>query len=433
MAKTSKRTEEEMLQETFAQFQAQATTEDAATESGDTSPGAVKNGNKNNLILLASCVAAVGIVGYIFFVKPMLSSEQVAAPTQNNQTQLAANQNNQAQQPVAPVNPTQQNQGLQAPVTPEPQVQQPALDPIAQLQAQANQVVPPMPAATPVAPPDAIKTPEIDKFFAQGQQMPAPVPAPVNPAVPAAPIQAPIEMSPTPSTPTPSVQTQVAVTPGVVTEPVAPIVPNNPVVADINPVAPVVPVTALDAQQTNVVTELQNRFEAQNNEFKNLIAGVDGRVTGLEEKVTSHDARITRLESFHEGQKAKVKPAEKKVESVSSSSEVKSVAASEKAKAVVKKVRPEVKPRNEVVQDENVLFGSNSGAKRKESPKKAEKPSYQEYPIHSIYGGRFWVKNSDGSLSTYAAGDKLPSGEVIKEVNDEEFSIKTNLRTIVKR
>lgn len=429
MAKTSKRTEEEMLQETFAQFQTQSSTEENPTGSDDSAPGAVKSkGGKGNIILIGGCVAAVGIIGYIFMLKPMLSAQPVpqqAPVAQVEQPKPAATP--EPVQAVAPVAPVVQ--------APEVVVPAPALDPIAQLQAQAAQAPVVQPVAPVVTPEAPIKAPEIDNFFAQNNvpAQPAPVQA-VAPVVPAH-----VE---------PQVVQPVAPVPAV-----APVQPAVPVIAPaqdvvVAPVAPIVPAqpvatTALDAQQSNVVSELQNRFETQSNEFKNLLSGVDSRVGTLENKVADHDQRIIRLESFHEGQKAKVKPVAKsegEAKNVSSGDSSKSEAksndgATKKVQATVKKIRPAVKPKEEAVQDENVLFGNNSGkktAKVKEAPKKAEKPVYQEYPIHSIYGGRFWLKNGDGSLSTYAAGDKLPSGEVVKEVNDEEFTVKTNLRTIKK-
>ena len=410
MAKTSKKTEEEMLQETFAQFQTQATTDEAATESGDSPKSSAKSNSsgKNNLILLISCVAAATIIGYVFLIKPMLNPPIVEA--QNTPTvQVASNAALNQQQPplpslapapapapvvvalpvVVPVEqvPSPVNVIVNNPLTPEMAL--PEKDPIAQLQQQQGQgqLTPEViPVQKPVV---EIRTPEVDNFFNQNSQN-TPTPTP---------------------TPTPTQLT----------------VPNPVVVAVTQPSVVVAPVTALDAQQTNVVNELQSRFENQNNEFKNLISGVDGRVSGLEGKVASHNERINRLESFHVGKGTVGKTSEVNVSG--NSSEIKAVEATEKVKKVVKKAKPVVKHREASSKDENVLFGSGG----KKTKQKADKQSYQEYPIHSIYGGRFWLKNNDGSLSTYAPGDSLPSGEVIKEVNDENFSIKTNLRTIVKK
>ena len=54
----------------------------------------------------------------------------------------------------------------------------------------------------------------------------------------------------------------------------------------------------------------------------------------------------------------------------------------------------------------------------------------QKLEIHSIYGGRIWTKNEDGSLSTFTVGDKLPNGEIIRRIDDENFTVSTNKKTI---
>ena len=40
------------------------------------------------------------------------------------------------------------------------------------------------------------------------------------------------------------------------------------------------------------------------------------------------------------------------------------------------------------------------------------------------------VKNEDGSLSTFTVGDKLPNGEIIRRIDDENFTVSTNKKTI---
>ena len=71
-----------------------------------------------------------------------------------------------------------------------------------------------------------------------------------------------------------------------------------------------------------------------------------------------------------------------------------------------------------------------SGGRRTSSQNIQEQDNSQKVEIHSIYGGRVWTKNEDGSLSTFTVGDKLPNGEIIRRIDDENFTVSTNKKTI---
>lgn len=57
-------------------------------------------------------------------------------------------------------------------------------------------------------------------------------------------------------------------------------------------------------------------------------------------------------------------------------------------------------------------------------------PVYPKVEIHSVYSGRIWTKNADGTLSTFAVGDRLPTGEIIKKIDEEKEKIITDKRVI---
>ena len=79
--------------------------------------------------------------------------------------------------------------------------------------------------------------------------------------------------------------------------------------------------------------------------------------------------------------------------------------------------------------DHNVLI-DKSGGRRTSSQNVQEQDNNQKLEIRSTYGGRIWTKNEDGSLSTFTVGDKLPNGEIIRRIDDENFTVSTNKKTI---
>lgn len=217
----------------------------------------------------------------------------------------------------------------------------------------------------------------------------------------------------------PVVQEPVVVTPVVV----APVQEVQPVV-----VAPKVDVStnpnvvASNASQSGVTNELKSLFEKQTQEIKGAVENVGNRVEKLEQSMAKQEStnrsieeRLTSLES---GKVAVIKP-------VAETSDTNVVKAKPKAKKAVVKNKRVVKT---VVKREHtsVLVDKSSN-----NEVKAE-ASYPSLEIHSVFGDRIWTKNKDGSLSTFTVGEKLPSGEVIKKIDDNKFKVTTDKRVLTK-
>ena len=330
--KTSQKTED-MLDQTFANFDQEVTGAETQTESpGKVAPNAGKK-SSNLILFIGLGVAAVGSIGYLFILKPMLQPQQIQQVQQVQQVQPA-------QMPVVV---------QQVPVT----------APIVVAPVEVAQV--PVVAATPVAS------------------------API--------VVAPVEVAQVPVVAaTPVANTQTATVPMVKSSEVK---PSSVQVAGVS-------------QATVVVDELKNMFEQQSNEFRTVLTDVDSRVTVIEGALTEQktvnenvDKRLVALEV-------------KKTKHVIKST----VSRTHKAASIVKKSE------KESIVDKSILVDKTTSVAVKQ--KEEIKSSYANIDFHSIYGGRVWLKNKDGSLSTFSAGDKLPTGETIKKINDETFEVTTD-------
>jgi hypothetical protein len=384
MSTKSQKTED-MLDQTFANFDTEVTgAETQQTQAGGkakTNDGAKKSSNM--MVFIGAGVAAVGAVTYLFVLKPMMEPAPMPHSTvqaSNIKPLSAAPEKVKAPEAVAPLaqaaNPTpaqeHANDPLAQAANPAP-VQEHANDPL----AQANQVnANPTPLAAPSANP-TVQTASADPL-AQANQ---------------------VNANPTP-----------VITPTVVNQP-ATVKTEAPVNHPQN-------VAAANVQSVAVVDELKSMFDKQSSEFKTVLTDIDTRVNGLQNAVNeqknvnnSFDQRITALEG-----KKTVNNEVKK------SSVVRSKVVHTKRKASVVKHEKN---------DAAVLLDKTVENKPKaEKVEKVEKSSLPSVALHSIYGGRLWIKNTDGSLSTFSAGDKLPTGEVIKSIDDEHFSVTTDKRVL---
>ncbi len=76
--------------------------------------------------------------------------------------------------------------------------------------------------------------------------------------------------------------------------------------------------------------------------------------------------------------------------------------------------------------DSSVLFEKSLPVVKEEKLPKVEDVEIKGYNIYSMYSGRFWIKNYDGTLSSFAIGDKMPNGEKIKKVDMDAKLVKTD-------
>lgn len=357
--KTSQRTEEEMLDQTFVGYDEEMTvqTEDSAKDTGAAAPTdtAAKKKNQNLLVYGAMGLAALGFLGYKFL-----------------------GPGNPAPQPTSePIQQTAQQAPVQAPVPVTPQV--------------AAVTTEPVPVPVPVVVPTQV-VPNVT------QAVSAPIVDPVaqytgnttNASLPQ------LELKPD-------------------TKP------------EVKPEVQVPVVVAANAEATTSNDKLLAQFESM-----------------LERK---YDPKFSKIEKSLDEQKDVNKSIEERLARLEAGKSTKAVKSNDSSEAnrsevkepkVVKKiVRKPIVIRhkaeshvNKVVKSEDgeVLI-DRSSMKTKPEIQRIE-PVYPKVEIHSVYSGRIWTKNADGTLSTFAVGDKLPTGEVIKKIDEEKEKITTDKRVI---
>lgn len=419
---------EDMLDQTFANFDSQVT--GIEEEVSNKRPVAATGGKSNMMLFIAAGIAAVGAIAYIVVIKGGMLDGGQPAPVQP-----------QAQ--VAPAIPSQ-------PVTPPVDTNAPQL-----------------PGATPAVPPIDASTPAVPEL-PQAPQLPGtpaiPVPPVVDATAPVVPPAPPVDAS----VPTAPVIPEVKVEVPAVTAPSANTsVPSLPAVKIDNLKAISVKPSAVVGSESSasimLAEELKSMFERQTSEFKTELTDVSTRVGAIESAVTEQkdinkkvEERLVKLENGavvpagkSKLEAIKIKSAkqaeENKAEESASKEEEKPVVKQKysKKKEVAKKVKPtttkkEVKTTSvkEEVKDDSLLIDKSEPSTpvsvKKSKEKEVVKVNMPKIEVHSIYGGRAWVKNADGSLATYEVGDTLPTGEKIKKVNDDAFEIVTDKRTISK-
>lgn len=417
MADKTNKTQEDMVENTFADFDQDINTQTSdphtAEPNGGSEGSATKKKSSNTLLYGGVAVAAVAVVGYMF-VKPMLSGSGNQAPV--------------AQTPVA--------------VTP-PTVPTPTAAPVASSQPAAPVVAS---ASTPVADqnflnqngqnplagnrsvPDAASA-------STGLTSPTPVIAPITPVTPVTPDASASQSSVAPVAPispvlpasTPDVSTASSAP---VATPVNPVAPVTPVDNQAN-VSPVNGVVGNNNTQQALVEQLKSMFDQQTREIKGSIDAVGERVTNVEKAITdqkdinkSIEDRLSKLES---GQTTKSIVAKPRVESSETSSTTQTVRPEHKRvhKAPVRRSTVVKK----VEKDDSVLI-DKSVAPAQVSSTSSNVAAPANIQIHSVFAGRVWIKNSDSSLSTYVAGERLPTGEIIKRIDDNNGTIVTDKRVI---
>ena len=232
-----------------------------------------------------------------------------------------------------------------------------------------------------------------------------------------------------------SAPSAVIVTPPVVLPTVQ--VPTVPTVTTPTIVTPAVVAVVPDVKAPEVgkendssaatIAELGKRFEVQGQQFKIALDDVGTKVSNLEkfrdEQLVTNKNVEQRL-SVLEG---------KKTSTVTQPNSTVKSTTKKWTKVVRNKPVYIKKEAGEVRRDNGNILVDKSETREMRTKEVMIKDSYSDYNIHSIYGGRVWLKNTDGSLSTYTSGDRLPSGELIKSIDDEKYSIITDKRTFSKK
>lgn len=377
--KTSQRTEEEMLDQTFVGYDEEMTvqTEDSAKDNSSAPAAAPdKKNNQNLLVYGAMGLAAVGFLGYKFLGGDSAPQQQVQEPIQATQ---------QA--------PQQVQSGIVAATT--------------------------EPVPVPTQP-----------------QVVVPTPVPVTP-----------EQSAT-VTPTPTVETNI--------DPVAQYTGNTTSASlpKVEEVKPEVKVEVQPVQQVQPVQPVQAEVQTVNVERVAAVTASNAEASSSNERLLAqfqdmldkkYDPKFDKIEKSLDEQKQVNKSIEERLARLeagkstkvavasssdsSATSEVKPVKKIVRKPVVIKrKVEKKVQHSNTKSEESEVLIDRSSVKSKPEIQKIA--PVYPKLEIHSVYSGRIWTKNADGTLSTFAVGDKLPSGEVIKKIDEEKEKVVTDRRVI---
>jgi flagellar basal body-associated protein FliL len=173
------------------------------------------------------------------------------------------------------------------------------------------------------------------------------------------------------------------------------------------------PIVLGQGNDSQVVADLKKMFEEQTAELKTSIDAVGARVANVEKRLAVLESKksVGVINKDHHQNKAK--PAHHVSRPVNNKDEDLEKIAQTKAEKITSDIKSE--------QD-----NGSSVNKIKENVK----TEYPEVKIHSIFSGRVWIKNADGSLSTYAEGEKLSDGELIKKIDDDKNEIITDKRVI---
>jgi hypothetical protein len=388
--KKSQNTEEEMLEQTFVGYDEEMTvqTEDntkdnASSTSVDT---AVKKKNQNLLIFGAMGVAAVGFLGFKFL-----------------------NSGNPAQQ-----------QSIQEPIQTQQQVQPPVVQP-------QPPVVQPQP---PVVQPQAVAS---NPVAATTEPVTVPAPIPINP------VQSTIKVENqtistsavdsiakyngnTNNVSLPKNDTKIETKSEV-----------NPEVKKVN-IEKTEAVTAYNAEANSNNEKLLAQFqEMLDKKYDPKFEKIEKSLDEQKEFNKSIEERLSKLEA---GKSTKIttktsneltQSSENTSSSGTKSNDVKPINKIIRKPVIIRNTKHVVK-KNTEVEDEDIIV-DKSFIKIKPEIKKTE-PEYPKIEIYSVYSGRIWTKNSDGTLSTFTVGDRLPTGEVIKKIDEEKETIITDKRVI---
>lgn len=479
---TKKEKEEELLESTFGNYDSQLSSDTANSTFDTKTAGDKKKKNTNKIIFMVVGFVAVLMVVYAFilpmFMGPQAKNtgnKQPNKPANNNATNNATN-NAPAKAP-APSLPTPVNTGL-APQAPTPATSAPA-DNNSQVSSFLNQQ-----GSMPPPPPSdlASTTPASSNL-----NLPSPtVPTVSEPMVAAAPIVSNVQN-------VPNVPSVVAPAPAVVvSEPVAINLPTTPtvVVSAPAPAAPAVVVSSnspVSGDNAALLNEMKSFFGSQFSEvrsdigkFNQDLAKNSAATVALTDTVRDLETRLRKLEGRAAPAKANI-PAPASLNSGvvvnnapavpvsiktndSTSGTTSTVSENKERKTFVRTTKRYTKPAHVVRQEraekeEDNLLNARSerrAARQERSTEKVERFNDETvivnkaerkmapaaaptervmpaYKIHSLYAGRVWIANPDNTQSNFSVGDRLPNGELIKNIDMEKRAIVTDRGTISAR
>lgn len=374
--KTSQRTEEEMLDQTFVGYDEEMTvqTEDSAKDNSSAPAAAPdKKNNQNLLVYGAMGLAAVGFLGFKFLGGDSAPQQQEPQPIQATQQ---APQEVQSSVVAATTEPV--------PVPTQPQVVVPT--PVPATPEQSATVTPTPTVETNIDPVAQYTGNTTSASLPKVEEVKPEVKVEVQPAQPVPPVQA-------------EVQT-------VNVERVAAVTSSNAEASSSN--------ERLLAQFQDMLDKKYDpkfdKIEKSLDEQKQVNKSIEERLARLE---AGKSTKVVVASSSDSSATSEVKPVKKIVR---------------KPVVIKRKVEKKVQHRNTKSEDSEVLIDRSSVKSKPEIQKIA--PVYPKLEIHSVYSGRIWTKNADGTLSTFAVGDKLPSGEVIKKIDEEKEKVVTDRRVI---
>ena len=399
-----------------------------ATESNAAPPVAKKN-NVMKIVMIVFGVLFVAIVGFFLYAFSNKSSapRPAKAPTEVSAPQVDAPNPAAIESGSNPSAAEAALAGTDAPVTPEGVAAPPAVDPNDPLgvgpapvdpntglaldpsQAMVDPNAPTATAPTATAPTATAPTAtapgmEGQPGVAQLNPQTAPQNVPVQSSVPV------IDPAAAVAGPVPNVEPVVA-------PPVAPVAETAPV--------PVVNV-ATDPAQTGAVA---GAIDAARRDFLSGLGRIEESVTRLTGRVDAIDNRMTRLEQDIKTLQTNPGKASASVSSTSVATRP-SVAAPVK-RPVVRKKKPAVAPVHRPVNRLEILDGSTSvvhprpitpaqSQNRVEFVDSNAAPAVARCEVRAIQPGRAWIKNGNGSFSSYAEGDVLPNGKKAERIDPEK-------------
>lgn len=187
-----------------------------------------------------------------------------------------------------------------------------------------------------------------------------------------------------------------------------------------------------------VVDDLKAMFEQQTREFRSILTANDTRISTVEGAIGKQENinrdfrnRLTALENRRQVTARPASQAQRPCTERSTQAPVANRDAQRDSGAA------SVATTSRVTGNEREQVLIDNREHRQPQPVQAEasrsEANLTQFRVHSIFNGRIWLRNADSSLSTFAVGDRLPTGEVIKEIDSRTFEVTTDRRKFGKQ